>query len=82
MMKPKTFAATIAAITWALVTTLASALDLNSFRAQHGRPALAMSPTLAALAYEQANSMANRKSHDHKNYRARTDLGFTRDQHY
>jgi uncharacterized protein YkwD len=54
-----------------LLATPASALDLNSFRAQHGRPALAMSSTLAALAYEQAHSMANRTSLDHKNYRQR-----------
>jgi hypothetical protein len=33
-------------------------LDLNSFHAQHGRPALSMSGALAALAYEQAHVMA------------------------
>ena len=47
------------------------ALDLNSFRAQHGRPALSMSSALAGIAYEQAHAMANRSSLDHKNYRAR-----------
>jgi uncharacterized protein YkwD len=52
----------------------ALALDLNSFRAQHGRPALAASPTLAAAAYEHARDMARRRSLDHKGYRAR--LGF------
>ena len=57
----------------AVLATLgpARALDLNSFRAQHKRPPLSPSSTLAGLAYEQAHSMANRKSLDHKNYRAR-----------
>ncbi len=51
--------------------TPAPALDLNSFRAQHGRPALSMSGALAALAYEQARSMAARRHLDHANFRAR-----------
>ena len=55
----------------ALVTSPALALDLNSFRAQHGRPALSMSGPLAALAYEQAHSMAARRHLDHANFRAR-----------
>jgi len=49
----------------------AFALDLNSFRAQHGRPALAMSGSLSALAYQQAQSMASRTRLDHKDFRAR-----------
>ncbi len=49
----------------------ASALDLNSFRAQHRRPALSSSATLAGLAYEQAHSMAARRHLDHANFRAR-----------
>jgi uncharacterized protein YkwD len=55
----------------AVLFTPASALDLNSYRAQHGRPALSMSGTLAGLAYEQAHSMASRKRLDHANFRAR-----------
>ncbi|MFI4960292.1 MAG: CAP domain-containing protein, partial [Hyphomicrobiales bacterium] len=47
----------------------ASALDLNSFRAQHGRPALSVSSTLSALAYEQAHSMATRTRLDHAGFR-------------
>jgi hypothetical protein len=43
---------------WNFLATPALALDLNSFRAQHGRPALSVSSTLSALAYEQAHSMA------------------------
>ena len=54
-----------------LLSTPASALDLNSFRAQNGRPALAMSSTLAGLAYEQAQAMAGRSHLDHANFRAR-----------
>jgi uncharacterized protein YkwD len=49
----------------------ASALDLNSFRAQHHRPPLSASATLAGVAYEQANSMASRRHLDHANFRGR-----------
>jgi uncharacterized protein YkwD len=59
----------LAALT--LAATPASALDLNSYRAQHGRPALGMSGTLAGLAAEQANSMANRSHLDHAGFRQR-----------
>ena len=54
-----------------LAATPALALDLNSFRAQHGRPALSMSGPLAALAYEQAHSMAARRHLDHAHFVAR-----------
>ena len=57
------------------LTAPASALDLNSFRAQHGRPALSLSSALAGIAYEQAYAMANRTSLDHKNYRERLSFG-------
>jgi uncharacterized protein YkwD len=53
------------------LTTPASALDLNSFRAQHHRPPLAASAALAGVAYEQAQSMASRRHLDHANFRAR-----------
>jgi uncharacterized protein YkwD len=61
----------LAIAAFVLLTTPASALDLNSFRAQHGRPALAMSSTLSALAYSQAHSMAARTRLDHAGFRAR-----------
>ena len=61
----------IALTTASMLITPASALDLNSFRAQHGRPALAMDATLAGLAYEQAQAMASRSHLDHANFRAR-----------
>jgi uncharacterized protein YkwD len=68
MMKRAGFA--VASFVWVL-TTPAAALDLNSFRAQHGRPALSVSSTLSALAYSQAHSMATRTRLDHAGFRAR-----------
>src|SRR5690606_34222323 len=52
----------------------AAADDLNGFRARHGRPPLAYSSFLAALAQEQASSMARRGRLDHKGFRERTRL--------
>jgi uncharacterized protein YkwD len=49
--------------------TSASALDLNSFRAQHHRPPLSYSVALAGLAYSHANDMANRNHLDHNGFR-------------
>ena len=54
-----------------LVATPAAALDLNSFRAQHKLPPLAMSSTLAGLAASHAQDMASRRRLDHKNFRRR-----------
>jgi uncharacterized protein YkwD len=65
------FSVAVAGMACSFCLSPAFALDLNSFRAQHGRPALSMSATLAGLAYEQAHAMANRKSLDHKGYRER-----------
>ena len=61
----------MALFAFALLATPASALDLNSFRAQHGRPALSVSGQLAGAAYSHANDMANRKRLDHKGFRQR-----------
>jgi uncharacterized protein YkwD len=47
------------------------ALDLNSFRAQHGRQALSVSASLSGLASEQARAMASRTRIDHKDFRKR-----------
>jgi uncharacterized protein YkwD len=49
----------------------ALALDLNAFRAQHGRPALSASLTLAGIASAHANDMAARNHLDHNNFRQR-----------
>jgi uncharacterized protein YkwD len=46
----------------------AHALDLNGFRAQHGKPALSFSTRLAGIAYEQARLMAGRSQIDHKDF--------------
>ena len=61
----------IAATVAALLAGPASALDLNGFRAQHGKPPLSYSATLAAAAYEQAHSMAHRNHLDHDGFRQR-----------
>ncbi|HEY4982079.1 MAG TPA: CAP domain-containing protein [Pseudolabrys sp.] len=62
---------TVAALASAAFATPALALDLNSFRAQHGRPALSPSATLSGAAYAHANDMARRKSLDHNGFRQR-----------
>ena len=59
------------------LSTPALALDLNSFRAQHGRPALAYSPTLTMIAQQHATNMAGRKKIDHAGFRERTRLSGT-----
>jgi uncharacterized protein YkwD len=51
--------------------TQALALDINSFRAQHRLPPLAVSSMLAAAAYSHASDMASRKSLDHNGFRQR-----------
>jgi uncharacterized protein YkwD len=56
------------------LATSASALDLNSFRAQHGRPALSVSDPLSAAAYAHANDMAGRKRLDHAGFRQRVPI--------
>ncbi len=63
---------------WASIT-LAHALDLNAFRAEHGRPALSVSSSLSALAAEQAQSMASRTTLDHKDFEKR--IGKIRSAH-
>ena len=68
---PRCFAATLALLAAAAFAAPANALDLNAFRAQHGRPALSVSSTLSAMAYEQVNSMANRNHLDHNGFRQR-----------
>ena len=54
-----------------VLVTPALALDLNSFRAQHGRPPLAPSAQLMGAAYAHANALASRGRLDHKGFRAR-----------
>ena len=56
------------------LTTAALALDLNSFRAQHGLPALSASGTLAGAAYSHAQNLAARQRLDHSGFQQRVSL--------
>lgn len=67
------------AIAAAMLAVPARALDINSFRAQHKLPPLAMSSALAGMAYEQAQSMAGRSHLDHNGFRQR--LAFSGGRH-
>ncbi|MBI3702468.1 MAG: hypothetical protein HY244_01130, partial [Rhizobiales bacterium] len=58
-----------------LLASPALALDLNSFRAQHKRPPLAVSGMLSGIAASHARDLASRKRLDHANFRQR--LNFT-----
>ena len=55
----------------ALAASPAVALDINSFRAQHRLPPLAVSSMLAAAAFSHAADMAARRSLDHNGFRQR-----------
>jgi|SRR5262245_9582413 len=48
-----------------------SALDLNSYRAQHGRPPLSPSSALHGAASSHAQSLAGRQRLDHAGFRQR-----------
>ena len=54
-----------------LLTSAASALDLNSFRAQNGMPRLSASGALMAKARAHATDMARRQSMDHNGFTER-----------
>lgn len=54
-----------------LAASLALASDLNTFRAEHKRPPLTYSVTLAVAAQEHARDMARRNTLDHKNFKER-----------
>jgi uncharacterized protein YkwD len=54
--------------------TPALALDLNSFRAQHGLPALSASGALAGAAYSHAHALARRQRLDHAGFRQRVPV--------
>ena len=56
-------------------TVAASAQDLNAFRAAHGRPALRVNSSLAAMAQSHANDMARRGSLDHNGFSQRGPKG-------
>jgi uncharacterized protein YkwD len=50
------------------------ALDLNGFRAQHGRPPLAVSGQLSGAASSHAHDLARRRSLDHNGFRQRANF--------
>ena len=54
-----------------LLATPATALSLNSFRARHGRLALAVSGTLSGIATSHARDLARRQRLDHNGFRER-----------
>lgn len=49
----------------------ARALDLNGYRAEHGRRPLSHNSMLAAAAYEHAHDLARRNHLDHDGFRQR-----------
>ncbi len=50
------------------------ALDLNSYRAQHGRPPLSVSAQLSGIAHSHARDLASRRRLDHKGFRQRANF--------
>jgi uncharacterized protein YkwD len=66
--------AAIVGIAGSLVTNSSTALDLNSFRAQHGRPPLSVSAALSGAAYGHARNLAGRGRLDHTGFRQRVPL--------
>jgi len=67
-MKRRCAAMALAGAAFALLATPALALDLNSFRAQHGMPKLSVSAALSAKARAHAADMARRRSMDHAGF--------------
>lgn len=64
----------IAAFASNLLTSASLALDLNSFRAQHGLPPLSPSGSLSGAAYSHAHSLAGRQRLDHAGFRQRVSI--------
>ena len=69
MMRALTTAAAIAGLFG--LAGQAYALDINSFRAQHKLPPLAVSSELSGAAYAHAHDLANRGRLDHAGFRER-----------
>lgn len=59
----------VALLTFFALVLPAQAMDLNSYRAQHGRAALRYDSSLAGLAYFHARSLAGRGALDHAGFR-------------
>jgi uncharacterized protein YkwD len=73
-MGRKLFTVAFAGLACTLAAGSVLALDLNSFRAQHGLPPLSMSGALASAAYSHAHSLAARRHLDHAGFRQRVSL--------
>ncbi len=56
-------------LTTLLLATPAFALDLNSYRAAHHKPPLAMSAELSSIAGSTARDLASRNRLDHRGFR-------------
>ncbi|HEY8274892.1 MAG TPA: CAP domain-containing protein [Pseudolabrys sp.] len=61
----------IAALTSIVLADPSSALDLNSFRAQHGRAPLSPNGALTGAAYSHAQRLAGLQRLDHTGFRQR-----------
>ena len=61
----------IAALASIVIADSSFALDLNSFRAQHGLPPLSPSGALSGAANSHAQSLAGRQRLDHAGFRQR-----------
>ena len=68
------FSAVLAGLACILFATPILALDLNSFRAQHGVPTLSASGSLAGAAYSHAQHLAGQQRLDHSGFRQRVSL--------
>ena len=67
-------AAVIAGTTCLLFPSSGNGLDLNSFRAGHGRTPLSASGALSGAAYSHARNLAGRQRLDHIGFRRRVSL--------
>ncbi len=74
MIKRDLLPVALAGLAFIVLATPSRALDLNSFRAQHGLPALSASGALAGAAYSHAHSLAGRRRLDHDGFRQRVSL--------
>jgi uncharacterized protein YkwD len=70
-MKRQCFTTALAGVACTALVSSALAIDLNSFRAQHGRAPLAASSALAGAAHEHAQRLARRQRLDHAGFRQR-----------
>jgi uncharacterized protein YkwD len=74
MTKRSFVSASVAGIACILFAAPVLALDLNSFRAQHGLASLSPSGALGAAAYSHAQSLAGRQRLDHAGFRQRAQM--------